>query len=238
MTFEALIIELEKLGIEVDENKRDNLLTYKHLIQTVNQVLNLTAIDDDEGIYLKHYYDSMLINPLIKKGSFVCDIGSGAGFPGLVLAILRPDITISCVEPTLKRCNFLNQVIQACHLSNVTVYNERAEDFVKKHRELFDVCTARAVAYLDILSELCLPLVKVGGLFIAMKGASGEQEYAVSQKAITLCGGELKAVHKEFNETLGTRINLEILKMCKTPPQYPRTYGKIKRAPLSGRKYE
>lgn len=238
MTLEALIENLKLLGIIVDDTIIRNLETYKLLIQKVNQVLNLTGIDDDHGIYLKHYYDSMLIHPLIKEGAFVCDVGSGAGFPGLVLAICRPDIKIVCVEPTLKRCNFLNEVKDACALTNVTVVNDRAENYVVDHREMFDVCTARAVAYLDILSELCLPLVKVGGVFIAMKGSSGNEEVAVSKEAIHLCGGKITETHTHEDDIMGKRINVVIDKIKKTPPKYPRSYGKIKKEPLSGRKYD
>ena len=226
---------LEALEIVVSDSMKQQFLMYKNLIQEVNQVLNLTAIDDDEGIYLKHFYDSLLIEKLIKKEAKMCDIGSGAGFPGIVLAIARPDITITLIEPTTKRTNFLERVVEECGLKNVIILNERAEDVIEDRREYFDVVTARAVAYLDILSELSLPFVKIGGRFIAMKGSKGLEELEVSQKALSILGGELVSAHHFSDHSLGDRYNLEIVKTSKSPKKYPRTYAKIKKTPLSGR---
>lgn len=209
---------------------------YKNHIQEINKVLNLTAIDDDEGIYLKHFYDSLLIEKYLKKDSTLCDIGSGAGFPGLVIAIARPDISVTLIEPTLKRCNFLNEVIAMLGLKNVVVLNARAEEAVIDLRESFDVVTARAVAYLDVLSELCIPFVKMGGYFIAMKGAKGLEELEVSKIAIEKLGAVIVEVETLVEDELGERINLLIEKTKKTPLKYPRNYGRIKKTPLSGRK--
>ncbi len=209
---------------------------YKNHIQEINKVLNLTAIDDEEGIYLKHFYDSLLIEKYLKKDSTLCDIGSGAGFPGLVIAIARPDISVTLIEPTLKRCNFLNEVIAMLGLKNVVVLNARAEEAVIDLRESFDVVTARAVAYLDVLSELCIPFVKMGGYFIAMKGAKGLEELEVSKIAIEKLGAVIVEVETLVEDELGERINLLIEKTKKTPLKYPRNYGRIKKTPLSGRK--
>lgn len=209
---------------------------YKNHIQEINKVLNLTAIDDDEGIYLKHFYDSLLIEKYLKKDSTLCDIGSGAGFPGLVIAIAKPDISVTLIEPTLKRCNFLNEVIAMLGLKNVVVLNARAEEAVIDLRESFDVVTARAVAYLDVLSELCIPFVKMGGYFIAMKGAKGLEELEVSKIAIEKLGAVIVEVETLVEDELGERINLLIEKTKKTPLKYPRNYGRIKKTPLSGRK--
>lgn len=209
---------------------------YKNHIQEINKVLNLTAIDDDKGIYLKHFYDSLLIEKYLKKDSTLCDIGSGAGFPGLVIAIARPDISVTLIEPTLKRCNFLNEVIAMLGLKNVVVLNARAEEAVIDLRESFDVVTARAVAYLDVLSELCIPFVKMGGYFIAMKGAKGLEELEVSKIAIEKLGAVIVEVETLVEDELGERTNLLIEKTKKTPLKYPRNYGRIKKTPLSGRK--
>lgn len=238
MTDKEFYKAVQDLGIVVSEPMKQQFFLYKNLIQEVNKVLNLTAIDDDAGIYHKHFYDSLLISPLIKENTTICDIGSGAGFPGIVLAIARPDIHMTCVEPTTKRTNFLNRVVDECGLKNVTVVNERAEDYISEKRESFDYSTARAVAYLDILSELCLPFVKIGGVFIAMKGQKGLEEYDVSKKAISILGGSFKASHKFEDDVMGERYNLEILKNKKTPNKYPRSYAKIKKTPLSGRNHE
>lgn len=225
--------QLKQLNLNLDFNKLD---LYKEHIQKVNQVLNLTAIDDDEGIYLKHFYDSLLIEKHLSPGISLCDVGSGAGFPGLVLAIARPDIHVTLMEPTLKRCNFLNEVIELLALDNVVVLEKRAEDAIVEYRESFDVVTARAVAYLDILSELCVPFVKKDGLFIAMKGAKGLEELEISEKALKKLGASVLAVEELFEEELGMRINILIKKDTKTPLKYPRNYGRIKKTPLSGRK--
>ena len=229
--------KIASLGIQDDALITQNLEKYKAHIQKINQVLNLTAIDDDEGIYLKHFYDSLLIHDKIEKNQSLCDVGSGAGFPGLVLAIARLDIKVTLIEPTTKRTNFLQEVVAMCDLKNVTILNGRAEDLIEDLRESFDVVTARAVAYLDILSELCMPFVKVGGLFIAMKGAKGEEELKESKKAIKILGGEVESIETIEKENLGSRININIRKTSKTHTKYPRNYGRIKKTPLSGRKH-
>lgn len=235
MDFEAFIKSLESMKIVVSDKTRQQFLTYKNLIQEVNKVLNLTGIDDDEGIYLKHFWDSLLINPMIKENALVCDVGSGAGFPGIVLAIARPDITMVCVEPTKKRTDFLERVVEECGLKNVKIINDRAEHVVDDYREQFDVVTARAVAHLDILSELCVPLLKINGKFIAMKGMRGIEEVDEAQKALDLLSLELLNTNYLEDDAMGIRYNLEFKKKRKTPKKYPRTYAKIKKTPLSGR---
>ena len=223
------IDKIKTLNIDVDF---EQLELYKQHIQTVNQVLNLTAIVDDEGIYLKHFYDSLLIEKYLDKNISFCDVGSGAGFPGMVIAIARPDIKVTLIEPTLKRCNFLNEVIALLDLKNVTVLNERAEAAVIDLRESFDVVTARAVAYLDILSELCVPFVKINGLFIAMKGAKGHEELEISKKALKKLGAEIETVENLNDEIMGERMNILIRKTTPTPLKYPRNYGRINKTPL------
>ena len=226
---------ISNLGIVVSETMKQQFSLYKDLIQEVNQVLNLTAIDDDEGIYLKHFYDSLLIASFLKEGTSVADVGSGAGFPGLVLAIARPDLTITCIEPTTKRTNFLSRVCEEANITNVIVLNERAEDIIDQYRETFDYVTARAVAYLDILAELCIPFLKVGGMFIAMKGSKGLEELEVSQKAIAILNAKFQVSTFFDDEILGERYILEIEKIGKTHKKFPRNYAKIKKTPLSGR---
>ncbi|NLW15434.1 MAG: 16S rRNA (guanine(527)-N(7))-methyltransferase RsmG [Erysipelothrix sp.] len=236
MKKEVFYETLESLGLPVDSLMMERFETYKKHIQKVNQVLNLTAIDDDEGIYLKHFYDSLLINSKLESGMHLCDVGSGAGFPGMVIAIARQDIEVVLIEPTTKRTKFLEEVAELCNLENVTVVNKRAEEAIEEYRAFFDVVTARAVAYLDILSELCIPFVKVGGTFIAMKGSKGMEELEVSKKALKILGAEVSSVDEMYHESLGERININIIKISKTPSKYPRNYGRIKKTPLSGRK--
>lgn len=236
MLFEDFIQKIEnELEIVVSSTMRQQFFTYKNEIQRVNQFLNLTAIDDDAGIYAKHFWDSLLISPMIERNMRLCDVGSGAGFPGIVLAIARPDLEVICVEPTGKRANFLKDVAKACELENVYVINDRAEHLLEE-RESFDVVTARAVSHMDMLSELCLPLVKIGGYFMPMKGAKGMEEYRISEKAIKKLGGKLVDVSHEQDELLGSRFNFKIEKFRPTPKKYPRAYAKIKKTPLSGRK--
>ena len=217
---------ISELGIVVSETMKQQFSLYKDLIQEVNKVLNLTAIDDTEGIYLKHFYDSLLIASFLEEGNSIADIGSGAGFPGLVLAIARPD---------LKRTNFLSRVCQEANIKNVDVVNERAEDIIDQYREHFDYVTARAVAYLDILAELCIPFVKIGGKFIAMKGSKGLEELEASQKAINILSGEFEKSSFFKDPILGDRYILEVVKTAKSHKKYPRNYAKIKKTPLSGR---
>lgn len=238
MNLEQFIKAVEPLKIVVSSEMEQQFLTYKNLIQEVNKVLNLTGIDDDEGIFHKHFYDSLLIAPMMDMNTSVADIGSGAGFPGIVLAIARPDLTVTCVEPTTKRTQFLSRVVSECGLKNVIILNARAEEIIDELRETFDYATARAVAYLDILSELCIPFVKIGGHFIAMKGQKGTEEYETSLKAVHKLGGELIETHKFEDSVMGERYNLVIKKVRSTPKQYPRAYAKIKKSPLSGRKHD
>lgn len=232
MTFESFIETLASLNIVVTETMKQQFLGYKNLIQEVNKVLNLTGIDDDAGIYHKHFYDSLLIAPFLKANSTLIDVGSGAGFPGMVLAIARPDMTITCLEPTTKRTQFLSRVASECGIKNVIIVNGRAEDVIEDYRESFDYATARAVAYLTILSELCLPFVTVGGTFIAMKGQKGHDEFDDASKAIQKLGGKLVTMHRFADTVMGERFNLEIAKIKATPKQYPRPYAKIKKSPL------
>lgn len=226
---------IKTLNLTLDKHQIDQLITYKNLIQETNKVLNLTGIDDDEGIFVKHFYDSLLISPMIPAKASLVDVGSGAGFPGVVLAIARPDINVTCIEPIRKRTNFLDEVKEKCGLNNLTILNARAEDVIDEYRESFDVASARAVAYLDILAELCMPFVKKGGSFIAMKGSKGIEEYEESKKAITILGGGEAKFYGDNYDELGNRYNIVIDKINKTPQKYPRSYAKIKKMPLSGR---
>lgn len=214
----------------------NQLRKYADFLSEQNKVMNLTAIDDLEGITEKHFVDSLLIGELINGSRNFCDVGSGAGFPGMVLAIAYPDIEFSLVEPTGKRCNFLNQVIQLCDLKNVKVFNQRAEDFVKEARESFDVVSARAVANLVMLSELCLPLVKIGGQFIAMKGQKGLEEVDEAKTALSLLGGQVSKSLKSMLSDGSLRYNIVIQKVKKTPMKYPRAFTQIKKNPLNNKK--
>lgn len=229
-----LIKLLEPFNLNSDQHNQ--LRQYADFLSQQNKVMNLTAIDDFDEIIEKHFVDSLLISDLINDSSNFCDVGSGAGFPGMVLAIAHPDKEFTLVEPTKKRCNFLNDVINLLNLENVKVVNARAEEFVKEARESFDVVSARAVANLVMLSELCLPLVKVNGLFIAMKGQKGLEEVKEAQYAIKVLGAQVESTLKSVLSDGSLRYNIVIKKIKPTPSKYPRVFGQIKKSPLSQKK--
>lgn len=204
----------------------------------VNKKMNLTAIKEHEAVILKHYADSLMISPFLAEGSTVIDIGCGAGFPTLPLAIFRPDLKITAVDSTQKRIDYVNNTAELLNLDNVNAICSRAEDLANNpaYRESFDFATARAVAALPVLTELCLPFVKIGGKFIAMKGQKGELEAAEAANAIVKCGGELIKTHSlalySPNGESEVRIINEIVKISRTPKEFPRHFSKISKKPL------
>ena len=204
---------------------------YADLLIEWNEKFNLTAITEREEIYLKHFLDCLLLADKLKQDSTLVDVGSGAGFPGLVIKIYRPDIKITLLEPNNKKVSFLKEVIMQLQLKDIQVYNLRAEDFCKDHYQQFDIATARAVAPLNILCELCLPLVKVEGNFLAMKGPKAIEELDQAANAIKTLSAQY--VNKDtFTLDDSTRIILNIKKIGNTPRKYPRNYGQIKKRPL------
>jgi len=205
--------------------------TYLNRLVQVNQVMNLTAITDPQEVYEKHFLDSALIAPLIKQGATMADVGSGAGFPGVPLAILREDLKITLIEPTAKRCQFLSDLIRELKLNQVYVINDRAENLLCA-RETYDVVTARAVAPLSILLELCVPLVKEGGLMIAMKGQKGLEELEEAKNALKALNLTLVDAQTVALPSAGERVNLIFRKDQKTDAKYPRAYAQIKKKPL------
>ncbi len=213
-----------------DKQKKQYDLYYK-LIKEYNKVMNLTGIDDEFGVYLKHYYDSLLISDLIKdKDLVIGDIGSGAGFPGIVLAIYFPNNSFDLIEPIKKRCNFLSEVVKELGLENVNILNKRAEDLEK---EKYDIITSRAVAKLNILLELSIPLLKCEGLFIPLKGSKGNEEIIEAKNALKELNSSVEKIFEEvlpFEESL--RVNIVIKKLKKTNSIYPRNFGQIRKKPL------
>lgn len=228
--------EIQLEPFKLTDKQLNQLRTYAQFLNEKNKVMNLTAIDDLEGITEKHFVDSLLIGEFLSDAKTFCDVGSGAGFPGVVLAIAYPQIEFTLVEPTKKRCYFLNDLSNLINLTNVTVVNARAEDYVKEMREQFDVVSARAVANMVVLSELCLPLVKVGGQFIAMKGQKGLEEVDQAQFAIKTLGGEVLNSQKSMLRDGSLRYNVVVRKVNPTPLKYPRAYGQIKKNPLNKKK--
>ncbi len=209
----------------------------EHMLE-VNKSMNLTAIKDEESIILKHYADSLVVSAYIPSGASVIDVGCGAGFPAIPLAIFRPDISITALDSTAKRIEYVKQTTSLLGLTNVTAISERAETLANNpsYRESFDIATARAVAAMPILVELCLPFVKVGGKFVAMKAAKGDDEARISENAIAKCGGKLLTIDERplhsRNGDSERRVIICVSKEAKTPKEFPRHYSKISKKPL------
>lgn len=221
------------LGIILTGQMLDQLDEYAECLVEYNQKVNLTAITDPEGIEDKHFIDSLLFAARPEVQGKMVDVGCGAGFPGMVTKIYKPELEICLMEPTGKRVEFLRWVVERLGLSGVEFAKERAEEAArKKWREAFDLASARAVAALPMLSEYCLPLVKPGGMFIAMKGASGQQELDAAKGAIQKLGGEFKEKIELQLPGGDERCLILVRKNRPTPPQYPRNGGKIAKAPL------
>ena len=223
----------QEIGIELTEMMQKQLITYASLLKEWNEKINLTAITEESEVMEKHFYDCILALRLVNPGNEMADVGTGAGFPGLVFKIVRPELNVTLLEPTEKKCSFLNEVIRQLDLKGVTVVNERAEDYAKNHRESFDLVTARAVAALPVLAELCVPLVKMNGTFLAMKGSKGKDEAREAQDGVAKLGCDGKDFHEDhLLSNQDERYNLVYVKHRHTPPQYPRIYSKIKKKPL------
>lgn len=206
---------------------------FKDLLLECNARCNLTAIVDREGVYCKHFYDSVAPERFFPKGATVAEVGSGGGFPSIPLKICRDDLKFTLIESTGKKCNFLSSAIEALKLSDMKVLNARAEEIAKspEYREKFDVAEARAVASLNTLAEYCMPLIKVGGYFIAYKGAADE-EIENADNAVKILGGATEIIDK-YTLPDGSRRTVVVIKKIKpTPPKYPRGRGLERKSPL------
>ena len=211
-----------------------SLLRYGELLVETNKVMNLTAITDPEEIASLHFLDSAALLTLEDfRSKSVVDVGTGAGFPGLPLRILEPTIRLTLLDSLGKRIQFLNRVCQELDLTDVACVHGRAEEFAAEHRESFDLAVSRAVAALPVLCELCLPLVRPGGKFLAMKSVESDQELASAGHAIATLGGAVAAVRDYVIPGTQVRHRLIIVeKAKKTPEKYPRMFAKIKKNPL------
>ena len=232
---EKMIINVDKLGITLSEIQLKQFYNYMNLLIEWNKKINLTAITEPNEIILKHFVDSLTISKYISDETRVVDVGTGAGFPGIPLKIYRQDIEITLLDSLQKRINFLDEVIRELNLEKIETIHSRVEDFGKdkKYREKFDIATSRAVANLATLSEYLLPLVKVGGKVISMKGSLIEEELENSKNAIKILGGKIERVD-EFdlpNSDISRNIVL-IDKIKETPNKYPRKAGEPSKKPL------
>jgi 16S rRNA (guanine527-N7)-methyltransferase len=215
----------EKLNILIDR------------MTSVNENMNLTAITDAQDIILKHIADSATIIKYIPQNARLLDVGTGGGFPALPVAIIRPDVSVYALDSTAKKLRYIDETAEILSLTNIKTVNGRAEELGKSvnYRERFDVVTARAVSALNILSELCVPFVKIGGLFISMKGSSAEEEIALAKSGIIQLGGEKFLDNKftlRYSDTEFQRHLVISKKQKNTPPSFPRMYNRIAKKPL------
>ncbi|WP_313803101.1 16S rRNA (guanine(527)-N(7))-methyltransferase RsmG [Cytobacillus sp.] len=237
MNIEQFIEMLGAKGISLSPQQLQQYETYYSTLVEWNEKMNLTAITDKPEVYLKHFYDSITAAFYFdfKEPIHICDVGAGAGFPSLPIKIAFPELHVTIVDSLNKRISFLEHLSNQLGLKNVQFIHDRAETFgqKKEHREAYDVVTARAVARLSVLSELCLPLVKVGGTFVAMKGASAKEELEAGKKAIAVLGGKLNQSYSFTLPQEESERNILIIKKEKsTPKKYPRKPGTPNKTPI------
>ncbi len=227
------INELNKIGVILSEHQLNQLDKYYNMLVEYNKNVNLTAITEYNQVLLKHFYDSLTLTKAIElTNQKICDIGTGAGFPGIVLKIAYPNLEITLVESLTKRCVFLNEVIKELGLEDIKVVNQRAEEFSHNNIEYFDIITSRAVAKLNILLELSIKSLKIGGYYIALKANVDEEIKSIST-CLTKLNASLESI-TTFNLPIDNSLRniIKIKKDGPTPSSYPRRYNEIKKRPL------
>ena len=232
MNKKEFIESVRLLGIDLTDDMLNKLNIYANYLLEYNKHTNLTAIKDVEGVYLKHFYDSLTINKIIdlKEINNLVDIGTGAGFPGVVLKIIFPHLKVTLIDSNNKKIEFLNNLIKKLELNDIEAINTRSEEYALSNIDKYDVVTARAVTTLPALIELCLPLVKIDGYFIPLKG-NVEEELNNSSEILSILNGELEEIIKfELPKEESSRTIIKIKKVSSTPKGYPRSYDKIKKS--------
>lgn len=233
MNREQFVEELLKLNIEINDIQLEKLEKYYEILERENKLYNLTSITEKETVFLKHFYDSLTIVKIIDLNEqSLCDLGTGAGFPGMVLKIIFPNLKVTLIDATLKKCNFLEKVIKELSLENINVINERVEEYAKKEREKYDIVTARAVAPLKHLLEYGVPLLKVNGVFIAMKGNINKELVGIETYENKLIIKITKSIEFQLPIEKSCRNLISFTKLEKTDLKYPRKYSEIKKKNL------
>ena len=230
MNKDEFINYIKELNIDVSDEILDKLDNYFKLIVEWNNKFNLTTILEEKSVYLKHFYDSICIvksNLIDNNNIKLCDFGTGAGFPGVVIKIFYPNIKVTLIESNNKKCTFLNEVIKELDLKNIEVINTRMELYSKNNRETFDIVTCRAVSHLRIISELAIPLLKVNGYFLPLK-SNIEEEIKESNKILNDLNSEIEDIISYELPIENSKRNIILIKKLKeTNSKYPREYNKI-----------
>jgi 16S rRNA (guanine527-N7)-methyltransferase len=225
---------LANINIELSDRQLEQFEIYFKFLVEYNEYVNLTAITEEEDVYIKHFYDSILVGQVfdLTTVNSICDVGSGAGFPSIPLKIVYPHLNVTIVDGLDKRITFLKQLVSKLGLTNVNLVHGRAEEYAKDHRESFDMVTARAVARANILNELCIPLVKVGGNFVSMKGKNAEEEINEGNSLSILKGKIINQAEYYLPKEESKRVLIVINHFEKCPNKYPRAFASIKKNPL------
>ena len=229
----SLIEKANSIGIEISQKQAEQFYKYMELLLEWNEKMNLTAITEPEEVILKHFIDSLTIIPYLKEADTVLDIGTGAGFPGIPLKILEENKKFTLLDSLNKRIIFLQTVINEIELKNIQAIHGRAEEFVSKEREVYDIVTSRAVARLNVLLEYMLPFVKIGGRCICMKSFEIEEELKEAKKAIEILGGEIEKIDEITLPNTDIKRKIVVIKKVKnTPSKYPRKAGTPAKEPI------
>ena len=225
---------LANINIKLSDRQLEQFEIYFKFLVEYNEYVNLTAITEEEDVYIKHFYDSILVGQVfdLTTVNSICDVGSGAGFPSIPLKIVYPHLNVTIVDGLDKRITFLKQLVSKLGLTNVNLVHGRAEEYAKDHRESFDMVTARAVARANILNELCIPLVKVGGNFVSMKGKNAEEEINEGNSLSILKGKIINQAEYYLPKEESKRVLIVINHFEKCPNKYPRAFASIKKNPL------